>query len=156
MSDEILNLSTIVKRKTINIESKKHPTGKLYEVVNQADLGPYEYAIVLQRNEQVGPLLDKMRGGTRLSPAEQRKLKKALADTVSMIVVDLEPQVLAELTIQQQELIVIAWSAHIQAQMQETTPGNRQSRSTTAASRPGSKRSTAATRRGGSTSRTGS
>lgn len=146
MTESILNLSTIVDRPTITLASKKHPTGKLYECVGLADLGPYEHAIILDRDAKVRPLFAKK----RLTAAQKLQLEKALNDTVKLIVPSLEPATLKELTSAQKQNIVIAWSLHVSPRAAE---GNAQSRRTTAASSPGSKRSTAATRKRGSTRR---
>lgn len=150
MSEEIMNLSTIVTRKTINIASKKHKTGKVYELANLADLGPYEHAIIYQRNEE----LEKLAKAAKPTQAQERQVKKMLDDTVSLIVRDLESAVLKELTSEQKQMVVFAWSAHLEAP--GAAEGKAPSRRTTGRSSRDSKSSTAATRKRGSTSRAGS
>lgn len=147
MSEEILNLSTIVDRKKINIESRRHPKGKLYELASTADLGPYEHANLIRANAQVSPLLAKT---SKLTAAEERSVKSLLDSMSKLIVFDIEPTVLSALTIQQKSMIVLVWASTVGA-----AEGNRKSRRTTAASSPGSKRSTAATRKRGSTPQRG-
>lgn len=147
MTEEILSLSTIVERARINITSKKYPKGKLYELVGLADLGPYEYAVILARQEETGALIG---SEEKLTAAQERKLEKALDDIVKLLLPGLEPVVLAALTTQQRTMIVMTWSAHVHAQA-GAAEGNRPSRRTTAASSHGSKPSTAATRKRGST-----
>lgn len=148
---EVLTLSTIVERDTINIVSKRHPRGKLYELANLADLGPYEYAIVTARNEELQPLLARK----KLTPAQERMLTKALDDVVKLLLLNVEPSVLAALTIQQKEMIVFTWIG--QVSKQGAAEGNgRPSRRTTAGSSRASKSSTAATRKPGGTRQRGS
>lgn len=155
MGEEIVSLSTIAKRKTANIESKKHPGGKLYEFANRADFGPYEYAILMQRNEELGPLLAKAKAGKKITPAEERKVKKALDDMVKMILPDLEAAVIRDLKMQQKEMLILIWSASIAAEG-ASAEGEARNRPTTAGSSRASRSSTAATRRHGGTSRSGS
>lgn len=149
MGKEILDLSTIVEHPTVNIASKRHPKGKLYELINLADLGPFEYATVLQRHAESRALAEK----PKLTAAERRQLEKARADTVKLLVPKLEPTVLAELTPQQQDMLVLAWSAHVQAQ--GSAEGNARSRRTTDGSSRDSRPSTAGRPKAGSTPRTG-
>lgn len=145
MGTEILNLSTTVERATVNIESKKHPKGKLYEFANLADLGPYEHAVLAQRMVEVNEL----RKLKKMTAAQQRQIDALLDEMVSMICLKLEPVVLAALTDAQKQWILLTWSARLETP--GAAEGNRKSRRTTAASSRGSSRSTAATRKRGST-----
>lgn len=148
---ELLNLSTVVDRATINITSKKHPTGKQYELRNLADVGPYEYALFLHHSREV----DELKKLKKLTPAQERSVKKLLDAIVSLVVFGLEPAVLKALTEQQKETIVVSWTALVSSQ--GAAEGNGQKgRRTTAGSSPGSRRSTAATQKRGSTARRGS
>lgn len=151
MPEEILSLSTIAERQTVNIESKKFPAGKLYEFSNLADLGPFEYGIIVQRDAELAKLRSQKK---KLTPTQERLFQKILDDTVKLVVRDVEPFVLAALTPQQKELLVVTWSQLI---LQGAAEGNARtsSRRTTGASSRGSKRSTAATRKRGSTPQRG-
>jgi hypothetical protein len=157
MSEEILNLSTIVERSTVNITAKRNakakPTEKLYELRNTADIGPYEYASILHGSQEV----ERLRALKKLTAAQERQVKKLLDDTVKLVfMTPLEPYVLAALTEQQKEMIVFTWAAHVRGAAEGNAEPNRRSRRTTAASSRGSKRSTAATQKRGSTSQRGS
>ena len=148
MSEEILNLSTIVERATINVTSKRFPKGKLYELVNLADLGPYEHAVIAHHSAEV----DKLKALKKMTPAQTRQAQKLLDDTVKLVCPTIEPSVLAALTEQQKEMIVVTWSVHISTQ--GAAEGNAPPRRRTGAgSSRLSKRSTAATRKPGSTRR---
>jgi hypothetical protein len=138
MAEEILNLSTVVERPTINVTSKKHKQGKLYELVNLADLGPFEHAAILQRQQELAPL----RKLKKLTEPQKRQVKKMLDDMVVLLCPTLEPMVLKELTDEQKEMIIVVWSAHVTVDT-GAAEGNRQSRRTTAARSRGSRSSTA-------------
>lgn len=149
---EVLSLSTIVERKTINIESKRHPAGKLYELANLADIGPYEYAIIHQRAAEA----EQLRRVKKPTVAQKRRTKKLLDDTVKLVLHGIEPAVLAALSDQQKDMIVVTWSAHLQTQRAAEGNAPAKPRRTTGASSRASRSSSAATRKGGSTSRRGS
>lgn len=150
--NEILDLSTIVKRATVNITSKRHPKGKQYELVNLADLGPYEYAVIVDRNGTV----EKLKKLKKLTAAQTRQIARILDEMALLVCPTLEPAVLAELTKEQKEMLVLAWSMHINSAEGDAAADPPVSRRTTGASSRGSKRSTAATRKRGSTARRGS
>ena len=151
MAEEILNLSTVVDRPTMSITSKKHPKGKSYELVTLADLGPYEFAIVFQRSQELQEITA---AGKKPTPTQERQAARMLDDTIKLICPSLEPAVLAELKPQQKQFIVFGWTAKMREGAAEGNPTRR--RRTTAASSRGSKRSTAATRKPGSTRPAGS
>lgn len=150
MTEPLLKLSTIVQHETIELASRKHPNGKLYELINLADLGPYEYAVTLNREAEVQQLL-KLK---KLTPAQENRLEAILDETMRMLIPKLEPAVLRELTSQQKQMITIAWVSKFTGQTQED-PQKPRRKPTTAASSRGSKSSTAATQKRGSTSRHG-
>jgi hypothetical protein len=108
---ELLTLSTIVKRETIFLASKKHPNGKTYEIAGAADFGPVQYAILQVRADEVSPLLTK----AKLTKKQESRVAQILDEMVKMIVRDLEPTVLRELTTEQKQMIVLAWTATINA-----------------------------------------
>lgn len=149
MGENILSMSTVVDRDTITLETKKHPAGEVYELVKLADLGPYEYAILANRNEEV----QKLKTVKKPTPAQKQRTKKLLNELVKMVCPAIEKAVLGELTDEQKQWILLTWSARLEAA--GAAEGNPTSRRTTAASPRGSRSSTAATRRRGSTRRAG-
>lgn len=129
------SLSTIVRRKTFTIESKKHPKGKIYDVASSADFGPYEYALLVEKQNLARELQTKK----RLTAAQKARLDEALNDVVKMLLPTLEASVLAEMTEQQKTTLVLTW---ITSMTQEASkPGNRQARRQ-AAKKPTSRRPT--------------
>lgn len=108
---ELLTINTLVQRDTIPIKSKKHPDGKTYEISNARDFGPMEYAILQQRGREISPLLSK----TRLTAKQKARVAEVLDEMVSMIVRDLEPAVRRELTTQEKQMIVLAWTSAIES-----------------------------------------
>lgn len=155
MKKPILSMSAIVDRETIELFSKKHPKGKLYELKSVWDLGPTEHATIIDRNNVCQELLQK----TKRTPAQERMLDKALGDVAAILVIGLEPAVLADLTISMRAAILFSWiAANNKSTGEEGADPNPRSRSrrTGSGSSRGSKSSTAATRRAGSTVRRGS
>lgn len=144
MAEEILHLSTIVDRNTITIDSKQHPNGKTYELTGLADLGPYEYAIIFQRNEE----LERIGALKKPTEAQERQVRKMLDDSVALVVRGIEPAVVKSLTAEQKQMVLLAWSSQLERGAAE---GKAPSRRTTGASSRASRRSTAATRKRGST-----
>lgn len=149
MTEEIMNLSTIVERSVMTIKSKKHPKGKVYECANLADFGPFEYAQLAMKSGEV----DKLKAVKKPTAAQKRLAEKMLNDVVKMICPSVAPAVLAELTGQQKQMIVINWSLHVQSERDGAAEGNapKPRPRTTAGSSRVSKRSTAARRKRGST-----
>ena len=150
MSEPLLSLSTIVSRETIELTSKRHPAGKRYELANLADLGPYEYATLVDRDSEARRLIASKK---KLTKAQEARLEQLFDDVLRLLIPSLEPSVLRELTTQQKQMIVLAWAAKVTGGAAE---GNRASRRTGGASSRGSKRSTAATQKRGGTRPAGS
>lgn len=151
MSEEILSLSTIVEKATVNIASKLHPRGKLYELVDLDDLGPIEHQKIVVKHAEAAQLLESPK---ELTEAESRKLGKLLGDVVKILLPSIETKVLNELSNAKRSTILRVWAARQQtaSTASDDTP---RSRRTTAASSRRSKSSTAATRKRGSTPRRG-
>lgn len=148
---ELLDLSTIVERNTVRIRSKKHPAGKLYELLNRDDLGVFEHAQIVKMHTRASQLLD-LANSRNLKPVEQRELSKALRDVVKLLMPGIEPVVLRELSDTQLAKTVAVWAA----MHQDAPEGNARSRPRTGGGNSRvSKRSTAATRNAGGTSRSG-
>lgn len=143
--EPLLKLSTIVKHETIEIESKRHPKGKLYELINLADLGPFEHAQMLMRDAEVREL----NALKKPTPAQKKRIDDLSDETMKMLIPSIEPSVLRELTTQQKQSIAFAWVAKITESAPEGPQKPR--RRTTAARSRGSRSSTAATPSGGST-----
>lgn len=106
---ELLSLSTIVKRDTVTIQSKKHPAGKTYELRNGADFGPLQYALLVHRQEECLHL----QARKRLTKKQQARVDAILDELVRMIVLDLEPVVVRELTTAQKENLLVAWTIQV-------------------------------------------
>lgn len=149
MAETILNLTTLADRPLVNIKSKKFPAGKPYELRNLADLGPAEYGVILHHDAEV----KKLRVLKKLTPAQDQQIVKYLDDIVKLIVLGIEPAVLAALTGEQKEMLVVTWTIQIQGAAEGNARPNRKARRTTAPSYRASKSSTAATRKPGSTRR---
>lgn len=151
---EILNLSTVVERDTVNITSKQHPNGKLYELVNVSDLGPYEHQVLEAKHGEVTKLVGSKK---LLTPQQSRALDHAVGEAVKILMPSLEAEVLAELATSKRVQILFAWAAStVQAAGGDEATGKARSRSTGAGSSRVSKRSSAAPRKSGSTRRRGS
>lgn len=152
---ELLDISTVVDRDTVHIRTKKNPDGKSYALLNLEELGAYEHAIVSKCHQKARGLVG--RTDRKTTPAEKRTITKALKDILALIVIDLEPHVLAELDQLQASRIVAAWAMKYASDDDGAAEGeDSASLSTTAGSSHDSKHSTAATRGTGSTSRGGS
>jgi hypothetical protein len=154
VSEELLNLAqAAAPRDTIRLPSKRNPDGKSYEILSPSDLGAYE----LERLRALSAEEDKLRASApkALKPAQKRALRRVLGEAVKLLMPSLEPAVLELLSNEAREQILIAWMMKHYSAGAAGTEGEARSRRTTAASSRGSKRSTAATRKRGSTSRSG-
>ncbi len=148
---ELLDITTVVQRDTVNIRTKKNPAGKLYELLNIDELGSFEHQAIVNCHGIVQTLSQLKKKPTA---AQERQLSKALGDILKLIIPTLEPRVLAEIEDTQRAKIVTAWSIkHATDDGAAEGEDGQASASTTGDSSPASKRSTAATRRRGSTSR---
>lgn len=147
---EVLDLSTVVEKAHVRIRSRKHPAGKLYELVNIDDLGPFEHQTIVSLHARASELLQ---SSSALTEPQSRTLTKALGDIVKLLMPGLEPAVLAELTNAKRSQIVQTWAERNAPPGAD--PGNAPSRRTTGGSSRSSKRSTAAPRKRGSTPRRG-
>lgn len=108
MSKHLLDISTVVDRDTVGISTKKQKTPKIYELLNMDELGAFEFAVIQKARDKTRTLLG--RTDRKLTPAEKRTATKALKDILALIVVDLEPHVLAEIDQTQAAKIVAAWA----------------------------------------------
>jgi hypothetical protein len=168
----MLRLSTVIDRTPVEITIKDRNDKlivKTYELANQQDFGPYEYAVIVMRHGEMNELLRKK----KRTKAQNLLLSQILDQLVQMIVLDtvsprkktddpleilhIDAATLAKLTHAQKSTLIVAWASEL---MNGSAPPpkatRRPSRPTGAGSSRGSKNSTAATRRGGSTSRRGS
>lgn len=149
MSQELLSLSTLVERETIKIESALHPDGRLYELRNPDELGAIDYQTILSRQAQVERMQRK--GVEKLTAADAGQMTERLNEIVAILVPTLEPEVLEKLSDGQKAAIVQTWADLVPTEGGEG--GNAVAARTGGGSSRGSKRSTAAPRTGGSTSR---
>lgn len=117
------SLSTVVKRKTYTITSKTHPRGKIYDVAHPADFGPFEYAILVEKQELARDLQTKK----RLTVAQKKRAEEALDDVVRLLIPKIEAAVLAEMTDAQKANFVLTWIIATTSE-QGATPGNRKAR----------------------------
>lgn len=145
---EVLDLSTIVTRKRIRITSKPHPKGKLYEIRNGIELSLWDVAVVETAVLELAGLDPKKKP----TAAQQRAHRKALVDIVEVVAPSIEPRVLQEMP----DMLLLAVYGVFGSGDEEADPGNARGAQTSGASSPASNASTRATRRGGSTSRSGS
>ena len=148
MSKHLLDISTVVDRDTIGISTKKHPEPKIYEVLALDELGAYEHARISQLHKKTRGLIG--RTDRKMTPTESRIVTKSLKGILSLIIVDLEPQVLAEIDQTQAAKIVAALAMKYTEDDGAAEGEDSASPSTTAGSSRDSKRSTAATQRTGS------
>lgn len=145
---QLLDIATVVERDTVNIRSTRHPAGKVYELVNLDELGVFEHETILARSAAASKYTQLRRKPTA---ADKRDLMKALGDVLVLIVLGLEPSVLAEIEAPQRDKIIGAWAEKYSGEAAGEAPAAL----TTGGSSPGSKRSTAASRKRGSTSQRG-
>lgn len=134
----VLDLSAIFDRPTVKLGAST------YELRNRDEFSLLELdhlQRLLGRAEAMQESAD--------DPEALAKASALLADLADLLVINLD-QPVPDLAVLQ---ISDFWASHFK---QETPVPPRRSRRTTAASSPGSKRSTAATRKPGSTSRNGS
>ena len=147
MGEEILDLSKITDHDTIRM-----PDGKQHELINRTDLGIFEYHKLTSMQAEATKLTAAAAKGP-LTPPQARKLMKVLGDLVKLLVPTINSAMLGKLERPAREQIILVWlSRNFEP---EELSGEVPSRRTTAASSPGSKRSTAATRKRGSTRRSG-
>lgn len=128
MSDELIDIATVVERDTVRIRTKKNQEGKLYELLNIDELGPYEYQVIVNAHAKVQKF-----GALKRKPtaAQERELDKALADILKLLIPSLEPRVLAEMESTPRARIVTAWSMKNSADVGDS-PGEAAAGSTTA------------------------
>lgn len=154
---ELLDLSKVVETDTIRLKSKKHTDGKPYDLINRSDLGIFEYHKLQAMQTQAATLTAAITKGP-LDAKKKAALMKVLGGLVKLLIPTIEPATLATLTRPEREQIILTWLArHFDPAELGGTEGEAPRRPRTgAASSPGSRRSTAATQRRGSTSRRGS
>jgi hypothetical protein len=108
VSEELLDLATVVDRDTVRIRTKKNPQGKVYELLNMNELGAFEHAILADRHKRTRAIIG--RTDRKMTAAEKRTATKALKDILAQIVIDLEPAVLQEIQMGTAAQIVAAWA----------------------------------------------
>lgn len=151
---ELLDLATVVDRDTVRIRTKKNPDGTVYDLIERDELGPYELQLIYNRYEKWQRLL--LLSDRKLSPAEKREVSKALGDILKLLIPELESPTLAEMELVQRARIVAKWSEKYQDQGAAEGEAPTSPPPTTAGSSHGSRRSTGATPKRGSTPRSGS
>lgn len=149
MSEEVLDLSTIVERRTVRITSKLHRGGKLYEILGEQELSIWHLAQI----EAKAVELQGFDLGAVPTPAKQRAYRKALRDIVAVIAPSIEEKVLGELS---DTHLLSIFAVFRGAEPRGGESGNASSAQTSGASSLGSNGSTAVTRKRGTTSRSGS
>lgn len=92
----ILELDALTNREHVLIRSELHPDGRLYEMLNVDELGVLAHQRIGQSYQTVLTLQEK--SPDTLSPNEAKQLKKALDDAVTIILPDLEKEVLQALS----------------------------------------------------------
>lgn len=147
---ELLDLSTIVERRTVRITSKVHRDGKLYELLNEQELSAWDGAR-LQTGVRALTAFDLTKTPTA---AQQRAYTKALRNIVSVIAPSIEEKVLGDL--RDAQLLAIFGVYSLADETAGGDSGNARGARTSGASSRGSRGSTAATPKGGSDSRSGS
>lgn len=105
---ELLDLSTVVERDTVNLKSKRFPNGKQYELLKREELGLYDNEVIVKRNQKIQEIGKFKR---KLTLAETRTRDKAFRDVLELLFVKIEPDVLAEIEPLQAARILQAWSA---------------------------------------------
>lgn len=146
---EVLELSTIVERRTVNIKSKQHPAGKLYEIRGSQELSVWDIAQV----ELLSTRMREVDFTSKPTEARERAFRKHLRDLVAIIVPSLEKPVVAAMSDTHLLAIFAVWGNERGA---DGGVGNASSVRTSGASSRGSNGSTAATPKRGSTTRSGS
>jgi len=144
---EILDLSKAAHHDTIAL-----PGGSSREVINQTDLGAYEFGRLAALQAETVRLDKAVRGG-KVSAKQEAELLRVLGDTVKLLIPTITPAELRKLTRANREQIILVWIANNQPEGDAANPPNRAARRTGAGSSRASRSSTAATRKHGSTSR---
>lgn len=148
---EILDLSKVAApRPTVRLPQRKDPDGKAYPYAAPSDFGALEFQRVLELQSAAAKLGEVKRP----TPNQKRELSRLLGECVKLLVPTVEPATLKLLPPPAREQVILTWLGHFYADAPEPdAEGEARSRRTTAASSRGSKRSTAASRKPGSTSR---
>lgn len=154
---EILNFVDVHKHDTVRLPtSLEDKVGKSFEIINRSELGVYElYKIddLQRRSQELQAAIAKRKGG-KPTKAQERDLHDVLAEFVQLLIPSAPAKVIELLPRPVREQIIIAWLSRF-IDGPGGGRGEAPSRRTTAARSRGSRRSSAATRKHGSTSRGG-
>jgi hypothetical protein len=150
---EILDLSKVgAPRDTVRLPQKGNPDGKAHDFASPSDFGLLELHRLMSFKEKAD-LLGSLKKRT---PKQEQELSRLLGEAVRLLVPSIDPDTLRMLGRPAREQVLLAWIGTYYAGDDEgDDPGEAASRRTTAASSRGSKPSTAATPKRGSTSRAG-
>lgn len=151
---QLLDLTKVVQHDTIRMLTSATDTiGKSFELINRAELGVYELYRIDELQQRITALqqaIGKRKSG-KPTAKQQQDLLDIYAEFIRMLIPAAPDSAIALLPRAAREQIVIAWLASNFAA--GAAEGEAASRRTTVAKSRGSRRSTAATRRRGSTSR---
>jgi len=104
--EPVLDLSTLAPvRSRINIRTKEHPDGKLYELRSMDDFGIEEQ----QQLTRHGAEFDQLWNTDKLNSAQRKRLKMLL-DGMFERVLDAPPEVMAALTDGQRSQVVLSFT----------------------------------------------
>jgi hypothetical protein len=145
---ELLDLSKAAHHDTITL-----PGGAIRDVINNTDLGAYEFGL-LNALQAEAATLDAAVRTTKVTPAKEKQLLHVLGELVKLLVPTITPAELKKLSRANREQIILVWIGHNSSEGDAADPPVT-ARRTGAASSRASRRSTAATRKRGSTSRSG-
>jgi hypothetical protein len=138
----LIDITSVVERDTFSVD------GKVYELRGMEELGPLHYERLVKLSEK-HTKFEKLKRD--LTASEKAQVSKALGEILKMIAVDLDQRSLAKIEPIQRAKVVNAWvDGYLEAGAAE---GEAPAAPTTGGSSRASKRSTAATRKAGSTSR---
>jgi hypothetical protein len=143
---ELLDLTNAAHHDTITL-----PGGTVREVINQTDLGAYEFGR-LHALQAETTRLDAAVRGKKATAKQEAELLRVLGDTVKLLIPTVTPAELRKLTRANREQIILVWIANNQVEGDAANPPNRKARRTGGRSSRASRSSTAATRKRGSTS----
>lgn len=87
----VLNIDTLAPdRETVNIKSKEHPEGKLYELAHAEDLGLSDQQFLYSRGLRLDALVKRR---TELGDEEKAELDMILEGMVGLVLPDLPPEI---------------------------------------------------------------
>lgn len=107
MTQEVLDLSTLVDRPKVRVVSKVHPQGRLYDMHLPGELSVIEHQTIAARHKDVVKLKDK--GPEKLTAKEARLLSSLLNDMLTIVLPDLEGEVADDLNDVQKTQVIERW-----------------------------------------------